>query len=196
MDRAGRLDYPSGPAAPRIAASPIGTNRMDATPWEVWRRLTRRFSIARMPMECLVSPGAWGFFGSDVVSGLRRNRSTAMALTELESLELRAFEEVAALAEVNQRRQDAAFRVTALMFVIGPVISGIVLDLFAPATMGMVRRSDSWTLPALVLFAALVLLRLAGLWRARQLVSVIEIARVMQRRPLRRSGSDGEERGS
>lgn len=169
---------------------------MDATVWDVWRRLIRRLSIGRMPVECLVSPGAWGFFGSDVVSGLRRNRSTAAALAMLEPLDARAFEEIAALAEVNQRRQDAAFRVTALMFVIGPVVSGIVLDLFAPAAMGMVRGSDSWTLPALALFAGLVLLRLAGLWRARQLVSIVEIARVIQGRQLRRSGPDGEERGS
>jgi hypothetical protein len=167
---------------------------MNAEPWDVWRRLTGRFSIARMPMECLVSPGAWSFFGSDVVSGLRRNRSTTAALSMVEQLDPRAFEDLAALAEVNQRRQEAAFRVTALMFVIGPVVSGIVLDLFAPATMGMVRGSDAWTLPALVLFAVLVLLRLAGLWRARQLVSVLEIARVVQRRPLRRPTSEPEDR--
>jgi len=170
--------------------------RMDATTWDAWRRLTRRFSIRRMPVECLVSPGAWGFFGADTVSGLRRNRSTSAALSVLEPLDPRAFEEVASLAEVNQRRQEAAFRVTALMLVIGPVASGVVLDLFAPATMGMVRRSDGWSVPVLILFAALVLLRLAGLWRARQLWAVIEIARVVQGRPLRRSGSEGDERGS
>jgi hypothetical protein len=149
-----------------------------------------------MPAESLMSPGAWGFFGSDVVSGLRRNRSTAAALSLLEPLDPRTFEEVAVLAEVNQRRQDAAFRVTALMLVIGPVVSGIVLDLFAPTTMGMVRGSDSWTLPVLVLFAALVLLRVAGLWRARQLVAVIEIARIVHGRQLRRSGGDPDERAS
>jgi hypothetical protein len=62
--------------------------------------------------------------------------------------------------------------------------------------MGMVRGSDGWTLPALALFAGLVLLRLTSLWRARQLWAVIEIARVVQARPLRRSSSEGEERGS
>lgn len=168
---------------------------MDTTSWDVWRRLVRRFSLARMPLEGMISPGAWGFFGSDVVSGLRRNRSTEAALSMLERLDARAFEEVVVMADVNQRRQDAAFRVTALMFVIGPVIGGILLDLFAPATMGMVRRSDGWTLPALVLFAVLVLLRLAGLWRARQLAAVLEIARIVQGRPLRRPSPE-EERGS
>jgi len=151
-----------------------------------------RFSVRRLPIDCLTTRGAWGFFGEDVVTGLRGNASTRFALEELAALDLRTFEEVACLSDVNHRRQDAAFRVTALIFVVAPVVSGLLIDLFAPKAMGMVRSSEGWKLPVLVVFAALLLLRLAALWRARQLTAVIEIARVEQGRPLRRSGQDPE----
>jgi hypothetical protein len=134
---------------------------MDATTWAVWRRLTRRFSIVRMPLECLVSPGAWGFFSADVVSGLRQPLDGGGA-RDAGALEPARLREVALLAEVNQRRQDAAFSGD------GPDVrdrarcSADRAGSVRSVDHGMVRRSDSWTLPALAVFAALVLLR----WRS------------------------------
>lgn len=145
--------------------------------WGAWKRLARLFPVWRMPYEWMTAPSIWTMFGVDFLSGLRRNRSSRQAfdvLAPLGALELR---QLRALAELNHRRQDAVSRWFAIGFVTLPASAALTLSQLAPQALQEVAAWDgfaSWYL-MLAYAAAVVGYYLMCAWRARQLLTIVEM---------------------
>lgn len=154
-------------------------------PWTTWRSLIALFPLWRLPLEAATTPGGRGYLSADFVSGLARNASTAAVLEMVRPLDDGAFERLSCLAQLNMRRHEVTFRLTALIYLALPVSGGITFSQVAPSMMaGAAARAVAPILVVLALFTGWVLFQLAGLWRARQIAAVLEIARIEQDRAL------------
>lgn len=156
------------------------------TVWATWARLRRVFALWRMIGESFVSPGAWGLYGVDMVTGFRRNATTRRTLEITSELSQQDFEAVAALAALNARRQDRWFRLVAVVYLTAPITLIATWGQIAPDDVGAFIRSRG--VLSVVYAAAFTLAALAYMifaWRARQIVDVLDLARVERdARPL------------
>lgn len=146
--------------------------------WPLWWSLKREFALWTAPASWLGAPGNWTYLGDDFVTGLRRNDSTARAFALLDAAPDR-FDDVAALAQLNLKRHEQMFQFIALVYVSVPVtiILGLA-ELMPEGLIATVRANPIlvWYVGGLLALGALVYL--VGLWRARQLVSVLELWRI------------------
>ena len=146
--------------------------------WDLWWTLKREFSIWKAPASWLGTPGSWTYFGNDFVTGLRRNASTARAFAAMDAAPDQ-IEAVAALAALNLKRHEHMFQFVALLYISIPVT--IILGLAEVIPNGLVAVFQDhlalvWQLAALMTLAVGVYL--IGVWRARQLLAVLELWRI------------------
>jgi hypothetical protein len=156
-------------AAARMSAEEI---------WGLWRRLLRLLPVWRMPWEWVFSPSVWTMAGLDLVSGLLRNRSTQAAFALLEPLPPADLRRLHALAALNQRRHEVISKWTALAFVTVPTSAALALSELSPATLASItahRGLATWYF-VLGYVGAVVAFYLLSAWRARQLLTVVELA--------------------
>jgi hypothetical protein len=146
--------------------------------WALWRGLLRRLPMWRMPWEWLFSPSIWTMTGLDLVSGLLRNGSTKAIFALLAPLPPAELRRIHALAALNHRRHEAVSRWMALAFVTVPTSAALALSQIAPETLRAVTASRGLTSWYFVLgyIGAGVTFYLLAAWRARQLLTIIELA--------------------
>lgn len=84
--------------------------------WETWRRLKAFFPTWNLIPSSFYTPGAWGYFGVDFVSGFRRNRSTKQAFELLCEADGARFDAISAIANLNSRRQDQMLRAVVIAY--------------------------------------------------------------------------------
>lgn len=153
--------------------------------WLLWRRVTRALPMWTMPWESVFAPSAWTMLGVDYVSGLRRNGSTRKVFALLEGVGARDLRRRRLIAQVNRGRQEAVARWTAIGLVTLPVSAALALSQLAPGVLEEIRAE--WlnlSAAALASVGAVVVIYLLAAWRARQIVSVIELAFVERDEPL------------
>ena len=145
--------------------------------WAVWRRLVAALPWWRMPFELFFSASIWRMFGVDLLSGLLKNRTTAKVFALLEPLSVRDLRRVHAVAALNHRRHEAVSRWTAIALVTLPASAALTLSELSPTTLRAIAGAEGPTSWYLVLgyLAAAVGLYLIWAWRARQLLTVIEM---------------------
>ena len=158
--------------------------------WALWWALKKEFSIWRAPATWLGTPGSWTYFGNDFVSGLRRNASTARAFALVDAAPDLAVA-VTALAALNLKRHEHMFQFVALLYISIPVT--IILGLAEIMPDGLIllfqeNQALVWQLGAVL--TAGVGVYLIGVWRARQLLAVLELWRV--ERKLTRSDAQAD----
>lgn len=161
--------------------------------WAVWRRIVRILPVARMPYEWFFSPSIWTMWGLDVVTGLLKNRSTKRILAELASLDVERLRRIYALAHLNHRRHEAISRWTAIGFVTLPASAALTLSQLSPHTLEMIadtRGLMSWYV-ILAEVAVVVTFYLLSAWRARQLLTIVELAFIT--RGVRLNADEGAE---
>ncbi|MCS6625283.1 hypothetical protein N0B44_20435 [Roseibacterium beibuensis] len=149
--------------------------------WPLWWALKREFPIWKAPASWLGTPGSWTYFGNDFVTGLRRNASTARAFALLDATP-DDVEAVTALAALNLKRHERMFQFVALLYISIPVT--VILGLAEVMPDGLIavfrdHQSTIWQLAAVMTLA--VGAYLIGVWRARQLLAVIELWRIERR---------------
>ncbi|HEX8232664.1 MAG TPA: hypothetical protein VF559_04875 [Caulobacteraceae bacterium] len=145
--------------------------------WLLWRRVTRALPLWTMPWESLFAPSARTMLGVDYVSGLRRNGSTRKVFALLEGVGPRDLRRLHLIAQVNRARQEAVARWTAIGLVTLPVSGALALAQLAPGLLREIRAE--WldlSATTLAFVGAMVVVYLLAAWRARQIVSVIELA--------------------
>lgn len=146
--------------------------------WALWWSLKREFALWTAPIDWLGTPGSWTYFGNDFVSGLRRNPSTAKAFALMDAAPGQ-FDAVRALAALNVRRHEQMFHFVAMLYVTIPVT--VVLGLAEISPDGVLAHFQKNSGMALYLAGVLTVgagVYLIGLWRARQLVSVLDLWRL------------------
>lgn len=147
--------------------------------WPLWMAYKRLFRTMTLPVSVWATPGAWGWFGNDVVSGLRRNPSTARAFALLDSASPELFNTLSALATLNQRRQELGFQMLAIFYVTVPVTAFVSAGEIAPeALIAFVRDRQESLITFVSLLVLTTLVYLASLWRARQMVQVLDLIRL------------------
>lgn len=147
--------------------------------WPLWRRYKRLFATWTLPFSVLTTPGAWGWLGNDVVSGLRRNRSTREAFVLLDGISSERFNALSALAALNQRRQEMGFQMLVAFYVTVPITLIAAAGEIDPRTLiDFVGRmgSRAWFLAIASIVTTLIYL--LALWRARQMVHVLDLYRL------------------
>jgi hypothetical protein len=152
---------------------------LDHPVWPLWLSFKRHFPTLTLPVSTFTTPGAWGWFGNDVVSGLRRNPSTARAFALVAGASPDLFNALSALATLNQRRQELGFQMLAIFYVTVPVTLFVSAGEIAPDALLAFADSQRRTLIGLTAtFILVTLVYLASLWRARQMVQVLDLIRL------------------
>jgi hypothetical protein len=162
--------------------------------WPTWRRLVKALPVARMPLEWMVSPSMWRLFGADFLSGLLKNRATREVFAILEPLSPADLRRIHALATLNHRRHEAVSRWFAIGFITLPVSTALMLSELSPQMLKSVAEAEG---PARWYFmlgygAVVVALYLMFAWRARQLLTLVEMW-LIQRGVDPRDSDAGEE---
>jgi hypothetical protein len=154
--------------------------------WQTWRRMVRELPVWRMPYELFFSPSIWTLMGLDVVSGLLKNRSTRRIFDILAPLPTGDLRRVHALAQMNHRRHEAISRWSAIALLTLPASAALTLSELSPQTLTAITRWEGFARWYLMLayLAAVVAFYLLCAWRARQLVTVVELAFIQRGVPL------------
>lgn len=162
--------------------------------WPTWKRLVKALPVVLMPLEWFTAPSTWKLFGVDFLSPLLENRTTKAAFAVLRPLSPRDLRRIHALAMVNHRRHEAVSRWFAIGFITLPVSAALMLSELSPATLKVVAEAEGavrWYL-MLAYGAAAVALHLMFAWRARQLLTVIELWLIQRGVDLRDDGGSDE----
>lgn len=147
--------------------------------WPLWRAYKRLFRTWMLPISTWTTPGAWGWLGNDVVSGLRANPSTRKAVALLQDVAAPEFDTLSALATLNLRRQEQGFQVLVLFYISVPLTLILAVGEFAPeAGLAFMRQERDVLLQLGVALVGATLFYLAALWRARQMVHVLDLIRI------------------
>lgn len=147
--------------------------------WPVWRRLRSLFPAWTLLWTSFTTPGAWGWFGNDVLTGFRKNPSTDKAFQLLARTPPQIFDSVSALASLNLRRQELGFQVIIVFYVTIPVTAFIGAGEIAPERLiPFVERNADFLRTIFFALVASTLYYLMCLWRARQMVQVVDLVRI------------------
>lgn len=146
--------------------------------WPLWKSLHRLFPVWGW-LTGLGTPGAWSQAGIDHVTGLRRNRSTDKAFALFADSPDAEFEAVAAIADLNARRQKQMFSVVAVAYVTIPLsLIGIGAEVFSSDVERFARANPGLIAQGVMIATAGALYYFASHWRARQIVEVMELIRL------------------
>ena len=155
--------------------------------WALWRRLKSDFPVWSLLPSSFNTPGAWGYLGADFVSGFGRNPSTRRALALLGDVDDKAFDAVAALAALNVRRHEQMTRAVIVGYLTVPIsVTALVAEIAGDSVSSLARDHMALGVQIAVLLALGPLGYLMGLWRARQMVGVLDLVRIeraFRRRP-------------
>jgi hypothetical protein len=168
-----------GHVEPDGAATGSPTRLSEHAVWPLWRRYKALFRTWTILISVFTTPGAWGWLGNDVVSGLRRNPSTHKAFSLLADVSQAQFNALSALATLNQRRQELGFQMLVVFYVTVPVTLFVSAGEIDPAALKafVAGQGDTlWMLAAASIGATLIYL--AALWRSRQMVQVLDLIRI------------------
>jgi hypothetical protein len=162
--------------------------------WSTWKRLVKALPVHRMPIEWLISPSMWRLFGADFLTGLLHNRTTRTVFAILAPVAPRDLRRLHALALVNHRRHEAVSRWFAIAFVTLPASAALTLSELSPQTLRAIADAEG---PARWYFmlaygAVVVALYLMFAWRARQLLTLIELWLIQRGVELRDEGTSDE----
>ncbi len=153
-----------------------------ATPerlWAAWRSLRRLFPMWSLPWSTVATPGALSMMGNDFVSGLRRNRNTAQAALLLAAEPRDLIDALSDLADLNVRRQEQVFRAAFILYVTLPFAGAAAWSDVAPDSLkAWIAADPQFIVQFLGAAGAGIALYWLGLWRAKQMVSVLALIRI------------------
>lgn len=187
MRSAGRLAKPRPRQQP---PAPISADEL----WALWKSIRQILSMWRMPADSMFSRAVWSLNGTDYVWGLRHEVSSRRIFDLMKPLSSRDARRLMAIARLNQRRQDAISRWSAIGFVTLPLSLGLALAQLQPELFR--RFSQDWdraTFGSLFIVGLVVIYLLACAWRARQIASVIELGLIEHDVPF--DGEAGADEG-
>lgn len=149
------------------------------TLWGLWRRLLALFPVWSLIPSGFYTPGAWGYTGVDFLSGFRRNASTVKAFALLEGVDDAGFEDLAALAALNARRQDQMLRFVIVVYLTVPLsILALLAELAGDSLLSFTRGHMSMVIGVLVAMGLGPLAYLMSQWRSRQIIGVLDLIRI------------------
>lgn len=126
-----------------------------------------------------VTPGAWGYFGVDFVTGFRANPSTHKSFEALADIDRPTFDALSALANLNVRRQEQMLKAVVIGYLTIPVTVLAVVAEVAGDSLVVFARDHLQTVITIGAMAALGPLGyFLSTWRSHQIVGVLELIRI------------------
>lgn len=155
-------------------ASPSGTDV-----WALWKRLKTFFPTWSLVISSSYTPGGWGYFGVDFVSGLRRNRSTMQTFDLVRDVDDATFQKLAALADLNARRQEQMLRAVVLGYLTVPLsITALMAEISGDSVVAFLNDNRADVLQIAVMSIVVPLGYMMSHWRSRQIISVLDLVRI------------------
>lgn len=147
--------------------------------WSLWRGLKRLFPTWSLIPSSFYTPGAWGYLGTDFVSGFRRNRSTIRAFELLEGVDDTMFDAISALASLNARRQDQLLRAVVIAYLTIPLsIMALMAELAGDSVMTFIRGHLDLIAPCVIAVSLAPVGYFMSHWRSRQMIGVLDLIRI------------------
>jgi hypothetical protein len=154
-------------------------NPLSHPAWPLWLAYKRRFRSLTLISDSFTTPGAMSWFGNDLVSGLRRNPSTREAFELFDGVPVDTFNAVSALATLNQRRQELGFQMLLALYITVPVTIFVSAgEVFPDEFARAMERYGALAFQVLFALILTVVGYLMSLWRARQMVQVLDLIRI------------------
>ncbi len=147
--------------------------------WRLWTELQALFPAWSLIPSSFYTPGAWGYWGVDFISGFRRNPSTIAAFEILQGADDATYDAVAALAALNARRQEQMFRAVVIGYLTVPVsILALLAEFAGDSVMSFARAHADLIIPIVFGSAAAPLSYGMSHWRSRQILGVLDLIRI------------------
>jgi hypothetical protein len=151
----------------------------EPTFWALWRQLKGHFPGWSLLPSSFYTPGAWGYMGTDFVSGFRKNASTRRAFELLYEVDGKTFDAVTALANLNVRRQEQMMRAVIIGYLTVPIsVIALMAEVAGDSVTAFVHDHAMDVLKVAVILAVGPLGYLASHWRARQIVGVLDLIKI------------------
>lgn len=145
---------------------------------QMWRAIVRRYPSWTAPIDLMISPSSWRLIGVDLLRGPFRERRAHEVAALLAPLDEAALDRLGRIAEVNHQRAAAVFKAVAVSYVSLPIAVTALLSDVAPDILRSAVEANLRPLVGLLIAAALgPLVYFCAMWRARQIVWVIELCR-------------------
>jgi len=150
--------------------------------WALWRRLAGVFGPWRTLGASFRTKTAFGFYGVDLASGLRRTPMLALAEAALKDASPAALEALAEIAEVNAQRNDAMWRMAVIFYVSVPLTLFLAaMDALPDFGERILRQSVIGFWVWVGVLTAFVLYYFLTQWRARQIVAALKLLMIERR---------------
>ena len=150
--------------------------------WALWRRLAGAFGPWRTLRAAMLTRAAFGFYGVDLVSSLRRTPMARLADEALREAPDAALDALMEIAEVNAQRNDAMWRMAVIFYVSVPVTLFLAaLDVLPDFGERLARESVIGFWAWVGLLTAFVLYYFLTQWRARQIVAALKLLMIERR---------------
>lgn len=147
--------------------------------WGLWRRLKRLFPTWSLIPSSFYTPGAMGYLGVDFIMGLRRNPSTIAADRLLKDIDELTFAGIAALADLNLARQDQLLKFVILTYLTVPIsFTALMAEIYGSGLLAFVSANRQTAISLVAIATISPLGYMMSQWRARQIVSVLELIRI------------------
>ncbi|WP_396594248.1 hypothetical protein [Brevundimonas sp. R86498] len=147
--------------------------------WNLWRQLKRLFPTWNLIPSSFYTPGALGYLGVDFITGLRRNPSTIAADRLLKDVDDPTFAGVAALADLNLARQDQLLKFVILTYLTVPIsFTALMAEIYGSSLLAFVDANRQTAISLVAIATLSPLGYMMSQWRARQIVSVLELLRI------------------
>ena len=147
--------------------------------WRLWRDLKTLFPAWSLIPSGVYTPGAWGYVGVDFLSGFRRNPSTIRAFDLLQGTDAATFDALSALASLNVRRHEQMTRAVIVGYLTLPLsVVALAAQLAGNDVVGFIRAAPVPIFAAVAILGLGPLGYLMGLWRARQIIGVLDLIRI------------------
>jgi hypothetical protein len=141
---------------------------------EVWKRLTRRFAIWRLIFIATLSRRAMLPATNNNIGIMLETDHWKTGLGILGGLDDDQLDLIAAMASINARRVEHVFRTSTLLLVTVPVGVFVGLHELAPEALESVGFTTvSASLTVLAIWGFFAALMMAGSWRAKDVLDVI-----------------------
>ncbi|MFT3997156.1 MAG: hypothetical protein QM667_07100 [Asticcacaulis sp.] len=147
--------------------------------WALWQRLTPLFPGWSLIPSAFATPGAWTMMGVDFLSGLRRNGSTRKAFELMQGVDTATFAAIVDMAALNEKRQEQILKAVIIGYLTIPLSIIAVLAEIAGDTLSSYAHAHT---SEIIQWVCILTAAPAGYflshWRARQIVSVLELIRI------------------
>lgn len=151
---------------------------LDTALHERWRAVARHFPGWTFAFDVFFNPGTYKFFDSDLFGAMRSDPRVKRAFAALDKTPRRMLPALSAMANVNVRRTDDAFKAVALSYVTIPIALAALVSEAAPDLTRAVILGNVNTIGPIVF--ALILTPVSyfcGAWRAKQIAWTIDLYR-------------------